>query len=227
MPRIRILRGIITRVRWGFVGVIAFFLYWATYAYAQDVNTPSKVVLPIRTIEVIAKRNPFANTLYDASIKRWAALYTPQHPWYWNKAQLIAESALDPNAVSSVGAMGLGQFMPGTWEQMERELGWFGSPFETGLNIQAHAYYMSKLIGQFKADRPYKDKYSLALASYNAGLGNVLKAQKKGGGSLLYKPMIDHLHLVTGNHSIETKTYVNRIWSYIDILQKLEGQQDE
>lgn len=172
--------------------------------------------------EAIAKRNPFANTLYDASIKRWAAFYTPQHPWYWNKAQLIAESALNPNAVSSAGAMGLGQFMPKTWEQMERELGFYGSPFKSGLNIQAHAYYMSTLIAQFKKDRPYKDKYALALAAYNAGLGNILKAQSLANGSLLYAPMAKQLPRVTGKHAKETTTYVNRIFSYIDTLSKLE-----
>ena len=218
MPCIRILKACSRVLVWVLIGVIGFI----GQGYAEVLP---KVLTPDerQVIAVISKRNPFANTLYDASIKRWAAIYTPQHPWYWNKAQLIAESALQADAVSSAGAMGLGQFMPKTWEQMERELGFFGSPFDTGLNIQAHAYYMSKLIGQFKKDRPYKDKYSLALAAYNAGLGNVLKAQAKAGGSILYAPMISHLHLVTGTKNThETTTYVIRIWSYIDILAKLE-----
>ena len=222
MPCIRILKDYSRVLVWVLVGVIGFT--GQGYAEAAPEGLPLVVTANERqVIAVISKRNPFANTLYDASIKRWAVIYTPQHPWYWNKAQLIAESALQADAVSSAGAMGLGQFMPKTWEQMERELGFFGSPFDTGLNIQAHAYYMSKLIGQFKKDRPYEDKYSLALASYNAGLGNVLKAQAKAGGSLLYAPMISQLHLITGTKNThETTTYVIRIWSYIDILAKLE-----
>lgn len=160
--------------------------------------------------------NPLRNTIYDVQIRKWNSVYTPSLPWYWNKAQLVAESNLKPNAVSPVGAMGLGQFMPATWKEVSRELK-FGeaSAFAPALNIQAHAYYMAKLRSQFKRERPEWDRHSLALASYNAGLGNVLKAQKLGGNSLLYKPMANALHKVTGHHSKETLTYVDRIWSYV------------
>lgn len=161
--------------------------------------------------------NPLQHLAYDVSIKKWASVYTPEYPWYWNKAQLIAESNLRPNAVSPVGAMGLGQFMPDTWSQMVRELGFTSSSsaFTAPLNIQAHAYYMRQLRKQFRKPRPAYDKHSLALASYNAGLGNILKAQSKGGNSLLYKPMIEALPLVTGKHSVETTNYVSRIWRII------------
>lgn len=160
--------------------------------------------------------NALRNTIYDVQIRKWNSVYTPSLPWYWNKAQLVAESNLKPNAVSPVGAMGLGQFMPATWKEVSRELK-FGeaSAFAPALNIQAHAYYMAKLRSQFKRERPEWDRHSLALASYNAGLGNVLKAQKLGGNSLLYKPMANALHKVTGHHSKETLTYVDRIWSYV------------
>src|SRR5690554_1006395 len=165
-----------------------------------------------------AHANALRDTVYDAQIRKWTSFYTPTVPWYWNKAQLIAESALNTNAVSPVGAMGLGQFMPATWEQMKRELGFppNTSAFASSYNIQAQAYYMRQLRNQFKKPRPEKDKHSLALASYNAGLGNVLKAQQLGGGSLLYQPMIEHLHLVTGRHHVETTNYVNRIWRLIE-----------
>ena len=160
--------------------------------------------------------NVLRNTIYDAQIRKWNSFYTPSLPWYWNKAQLVAESRLNPNAVSPVGAMGLGQFMPATWKDVSRELK-FGeaTAFAPALNIQAHAYYMRQLRSQFKRERPEWDRHSLALAAYNAGLGNVLKAQQKGGNSLLYKPMANALPLVTGHHSKETTTYVTRIWEYI------------
>lgn len=166
--------------------------------------------------------NAFKNVVYDASIKKWSGVYTPEYPWYWNKAQLIAESNLNTNAISPVGAKGLGQFMPNTWKDMERQLGWKGSEYNSSLNIQAQAYYMRNLRRQFKAPRPEKDKHSLALASYNAGLGNILKAQRYEN-SLLYAPMINNLHRVTGHHHRETKQYVIRIWNYIDRLEKVYG----
>lgn len=171
-----------------------------------------------------AYSNPIRNTLYDVSIRKWNTVYNPSIPWVWHKAQLIQESRLDPNARSPVGAMGLGQFMPDTWAQMQRELGFSGSvgAYSTTHNIQASAYYMSNLRNQFKRPRPEKDRHSLALAAYNAGLGNILIAQQKGGNSLLYKPMIDALPMVTGKQSKETTTYVIRIWDYV---RKLESTQ--
>lgn len=159
--------------------------------------------------------NPLRNTLYDASIRKWSGVYTPEYPWYWNKAQLIAESGLNTNATSPVGAMGLGQFMPKTWEQMERELKFRGSAYTPSYNIQAQAYYMRNLRRIFRAPRPEYDKHSLALASYNAGQGNIIAAQKKAGNTLLWEPTSKALHLVTGHHSKETLGYVSRIWRLI------------
>lgn len=166
--------------------------------------------------------NALRNTLYDAQIAKWNAVYNPSIPWVWAKAQLVAESRLDTNAKSPVGAMGLGQFMPDTWSQVSKELGFpVGvKAYASSYNIQAHAYYMNYLRGQFKKPRPEVDRHSLALASYNAGLGNILKAQAKGGNSLLYEPMAKALPQVTGKHSIETTTYVKRIWEYVGIYNK-------
>lgn len=161
------------------------------------------------------------DTMYDVSIRKWSSVYTPEYPWCWNKAQIRAESAFRVDAVSPVGAKGLGQFMPATWKQMVRELGMeSGSDaFNPALNIQATTYYMAKLRANFKAPRPEWDKHSLAMASYNAGLGNILKAQAYTG-SLMYTPMVDNLHRVTGHHHIETKNYVTRIWGYVAEYEK-------
>ena len=166
--------------------------------------------------------NALRNTIYDAQIAKWNAVYNPSIPWVWAKAQLVAESRLDTQATSPVGAMGLGQFMPDTWTQVSKELGFpVGvKAYASSYNIQAHAYYMNYLRGQFKKPRPEVDRHSLALASYNAGLGNILKAQAKGGNSTLYEPMAKALPLVTGMHSIETTTYVKRIWDYVGIYNK-------
>ena len=181
------------------------------------------IALVIATLWVSTpvEANALRNTIYDAQIQKWNSFYTPSLPWYWNKAQLVAESNLNPNATSPVGAMGLGQFMPATWNEVSEQLGFPSgvSAYASSYNIQAHAYYMRNLRSQFKRERPEWDRHSLALASYNAGLGNVLKAQEKGGNSLLYKPMAEALPLVTGHHSKETLTYVDRIWSYVSYYE--------
>lgn len=73
-------------------------------------------------------------------------------------AQARQESSFNPNAVSSAGAQGLFQFMPGTWTTYGN-----GSPFDSEQSIQAWARYMRKLLNQFGG------RYDLALAGYNSG----------------------------------------------------------
>ena len=89
--------------------------------------------------------NALRNAIYDGQIAKWNAFYNPSVPWIWAKAQLVAESRLDTNATSPVGAMGLGQFMPDTWSQVRKELNLpaTASAYTSQYNIQAHAYYMN------------------------------------------------------------------------------------
>jgi Transglycosylase SLT domain/D-alanyl-D-alanine carboxypeptidase len=72
-------------------------------------------------------------------------------------AQLMAESGFNPFAVSSAGARGIAQFMPGT----AAAYGLF-DPFDPESAIDAQAHLMSDLLAQF-------GEVSLALAAYNAG----------------------------------------------------------
>lgn len=137
----------------------------------------------------------------------------PGVDWRLLKAQCYQESLLDPLAVSHVGASGLCQFMPGTWKDVSRRLvfGANTSIFDSKLSIEAASYYMGSLRRQWSSKRPDTDRHYLAMASYNAGLGHLLKAQKRCGGAVLYDDIIDCLPLITGRHSQETITYVARI----------------
>jgi membrane-bound lytic murein transglycosylase F len=104
--------------------------------------------------------------------------------------------------------------MPGTWGDAKRGLGWFAdaSPYNPDLSITAAAWYMSKLRGTWKARRPDVDRHKLALACYNAGCGHILKAQKRCNNARLYDDIVPPcLPSVTGKHSKETITYVDRI----------------
>ncbi len=153
---------------------------------------------------------------YDAEFRQHSGRYLPGQDWRLLKAQCYQESLLKPKAVSPVGAKGLCQFMPGTWRQVSRQINLppNASAFMPQLSIRAAAFYMASLRGQWSSPRPEWDRHSLALGSYNAGLGNLLKAQKVCGGPVLYRDIVSCLPDVTGHHSRETITYVDRIWRF-------------
>lgn len=65
-------------------------------------------------------------------------------------AQISQESGFNPNARSSAGAEGIGQFMPGTWAGLIRRYGMQGaSPWDPYAAIQVMARYMGGLIRQY------------------------------------------------------------------------------
>ena len=127
------------------------------------------------------------------------------------KAQLYQESRLDAEAVSPTGARGLAQFMPATWVDVARELGITGTAHDD-VAIDAGAYYMSKLRRVWRRDRTALERNTMAQASYNAGVGNILKAQELCGGARLWPAVRECLHFATGRaNAEETITYVARI----------------
>jgi membrane-bound lytic murein transglycosylase F len=159
--------------------------------------------------------------VYDEAIKAAVAEHMPGYDWRLYKCQLIAESGLNPDAVSPVGAKGLAQFMPKTWIQIRNELNLprYSSAFNSKYAIVAGAYYTNKLRCKWSAPRPEMDRHCLALASYNAGFGNMLEAQKCAGGVNGYREIIAGLYQVTGKHSNETTTYVKRILAmYVKLI---------
>lgn len=150
---------------------------------------------------------------YDLFIRASVRNWWPDYPdWLWWKAQLYQESQFDPAAHSGAGASGLAQFMPETWAQISRELGYDDVDARSAnYAIDAGAYYMAKLRRIWSSPRPADDRQALAQASYNTGAGNVLRAQKLCAGARNWPAIAPCLHLVTGPDADQTLTYVDRI----------------
>jgi len=110
--------------------------------------------------------------------------------------------------------------MPATWAEVSKAMG-------RGLvdrrlaepSIQAGAFYMARLRRSWSAERPEDDRHQLALASYNAGLGNILRAQQRCGQGrpdppVLYAPIMACLPAITGHHAKETLGYAPAIYRW-------------
>lgn len=86
-------------------------------------------------------------------------------------AVIAVESNFNQNAVSPVGAMGLGQLMPGT----ASDLG-VGNAYDARANLEGSTRLLSRHIQNMTSDgRPTEEAVKLALACYNAGAGAVKK----------------------------------------------------
>lgn len=174
-------------------------------------------------VSILASASCLASSFpdqYDRDFRSATGRFMPGIDWRLLKAQCWQESRFKRKAVSPVGAMGLCQFMPGTWDQESGQLNFptGASAFAPELSIEAAAYYMGRLRAQWSAPRPEYDRHSLALASYNGGLGNILTAQTLCGGENLYPRIITCLPDVTGRHSRETIGYVDHIWRFWELM---------
>lgn len=152
------------------------------------------------------------------SVKHWWLDYPLWKAW---KAQLYQESKLDPNAASPVGARGLAQFMPATWNDITRQIGLGGADRgDVAAASDAGAYYMAQLRHIWSSPRSALDRQHLAEASYNAGAGSLLKAQRECGGVPGYEAIVACLPAITGpQFSHETLTYVLRIDRWWQVLE--------
>jgi membrane-bound lytic murein transglycosylase D len=99
----------------------------------------------------------------------------------------VVESALNPKAVSRVGATGLWQFMFQTGKQYGLNINTYVDDRSDPLKASdAAALYMSNMYKIF-------GDWDLVLASYNSGPGNVSKAIRRSGGQQNFWNIRKHL----------------------------------
>ena len=120
-----------------------------------------------------------------------------------------AETFYRDHLVSPVGAVGLMQVMPDTFEKIKKYGGIkVKDPFNPYESMKASAWYLSKLVKRFDGS------YIAAIAAYNAGPHRVTEWIKK------YKGMENYLFVEMIPYQ-ETRNYVKKVLRYFEIYSYL------
>lgn len=118
---------------------------------------PVAAVAQPQSAERAAPSDPYAAHIAEAS-QRFGV------PVAWIRVVLRAESAGDPRAVSSAGAIGLMQIMPATWADLRAKHRLGNDPYDVRDNILAGTAYLRELHDRYGS-------VTAMLAAYNAGPG--------------------------------------------------------
>ncbi|MCC0052607.1 MAG: lytic transglycosylase domain-containing protein [Rhodobiaceae bacterium] len=127
------------------------------------------------------------------------------------------ESEFNASARSPAGARGLMQVMPATAKGIAKRNGYRYSPqklaSDPSYNATFGATYLGERIGQFNGS------YILAVASYNAGKGNVDKWIARFGDPR--DPRVDPIDWVELIPFTETRNYVQRVMENLQVYRAL------
>ena len=107
---------------------------------------------------------------YDKYFEKYSKrFFGPVFYLLYFKAQEVAESSLQPDAKSGVGAEGVMQIMPKTFEEIIHKNPTIkGTSRQVKWNIAAGIYYDRSLWKLWKAKRPLIDRIYFMFGSYNA-----------------------------------------------------------
>src|SRR5215813_61653 len=110
---------------------------------------------------------------FDPSFKKYSKRYFGSaFAWRYFKAQGFAESGLKPDATSWVGARGVMQLMPSTYQQIASHRPEFGAIDQPDWNIAAGILH-DRDLWQLWGSIPEAERYHFMFASYNAGEGTI------------------------------------------------------
>ena len=134
-------------------------------------------------------------------------------------AQIRQESLFDCNAVSPAGARGCTQFMRPTWGDVGPRVGCpdWNQALDPKCSIKAQADYMRTLLGSLRCRGVApKERWYLAWACYNAGLGSIGKERSRcallpGCDPRRWVGNVEKTCMRRPSACRETRTYVERI----------------
>jgi membrane-bound lytic murein transglycosylase F len=160
---------------------------------------------------------------YDEYFRKYTKRYFGiGFDWRLFKAQGMAESNLNADARSRVGARGVMQLMPRTFRAVQLknpEIGDIGDP---QWNIAAGIAYARHLWKQWQDDVESSHQRAFMLGSYNAGRATLLRAQRMAEALRLNHrqwPSIEVVApVVPGWQYQETVNYVLRVFAYLSAM---------
>jgi soluble lytic murein transglycosylase-like protein len=168
---------------------------------------------------------------YDDVFRKYTKrFFGPGFDWRVFKAQGLAESNLNPESRSWVGAIGIMQLMPSTFKEVQSANPEFTEMNNPEWNIGAGIYYDRQLWKQWTKNELAPDRLSFVFGSYNAGRGTILKAQNQAAKAQLNQDMWPSIEEVAPQvpkwRHEETLGYVRKIEGFYTNLSNTKGFND-
>lgn len=162
---------------------------------------------------------------YDDTFRKYSKrFFGAGFDWRIFKAQGIAESNLDMNAKSYVGARGIMQLMPSTFQEIQSKNPEVKAINHPEWNIAAGIYYDRQLWTQWRQQVIDADQNRFMFGSYNAGRGTLMRAQEVARAKPL-DPMLWPSILVVASEvpkwrHQETLGYIEKIEAYLQRMDE-------
>ena len=152
---------------------------------------------------------------FDPTFRKYTRRYFgPAFDWRYFKAQGYAESGLKPTATSWVGARGIMQLMPSTYQEIATHRPEFGTIDQPEWNIAAGIMHDRYLWDLWRKDIDDVERHHFMFASYNAGEGTITRAlgvARQNGGLAAWSSIELIAPSVQRWRYAETLGYVRRI----------------
>ena len=199
------------------ITVAVLVLAVGSHAGAQDTTSRTALGKAADVFEraASARASKKVSERYDPAFRKYTKRYFgPTFDWRYFKAQGFAESGLKANATSWVGARGVTQLMPSTYQEIASRRPEFGPIDQPEWNIAAGIMHDRYLWNLWLNTVPDDERHRFMFASYNAGEGTINRAfaVAKSKGSV---PAWSSIELIAPSvqrwRYLETLGYVRRI----------------
>jgi membrane-bound lytic murein transglycosylase F len=162
---------------------------------------------------------------FDDTFRKYSKRYFgPAFDWKVFKAQAMAESNLNPQARSSVGARGLMQLMPSTYQMIQSQQPELGEIDDPEWNIAAgisYDRYLWQLWSRKEVVEPERGYFMFG--SYNAGQGTITRATNVAREQNLDHARWSSIEVIAPNvkrwRYVETLGYVRKIERYYEHIR--------